>query len=148
MPDYLLDTNILLRAVQSQAPTHQLAVAAVASILESGDNVLITSQNLIEFWAVATRPIEANGLGWSSKVVETEVNQWRQQFPLLDERPQIFTEWLQLVTQFHTKGKQVHDARLVAVMQAYGLTHLLTFNGTDFERYPMITVVHPNQIAS
>lgn len=148
MPDYLLDTNILLRVVQPQVPTHKPAVIAVVSILESGDRALITAQNLIEFWAVATRPIEANGLGWSSTLAENEVNQWRQQFPMLDERPQIFAEWLQLVKQYSVKGKQVHDARLVAVMQAYGLTHLLTFNGADFERYPMITVVHPAQIAS
>jgi predicted nucleic acid-binding protein len=65
MSDYLLDTNIFLRVVQPQAPTHKIAVAAITYLLENGDNVLITSQNLIEFWAVTTRSIEANGLGWS-----------------------------------------------------------------------------------
>ncbi|MCB0190558.1 MAG: PIN domain-containing protein [Anaerolineae bacterium] len=148
MPDYLLDTNILLRVVQPHAPTHKLAVAAVTHILEKGDNVLLTSQNLIEFWAVATRPIEVNGFGWSLSLAESEVKQWQQQFPLLDEHPHIFNAWLQLVKQYQVKGKQVHDARLVAVMQSYGLSHLLTFNGADFERYPMITIVHPSQIVS
>ena len=37
MTDYLLDTNILLRVVQPQAPTHRLAVEAMASILENGN---------------------------------------------------------------------------------------------------------------
>ena len=81
-------------------------------------------------------------------MAETEINEWRQQFRLLDDRSQIFIEWLQLVKQHDIKGKQVHDARLVAVMQTYELTHLLTFNGTDFQRYPMITSVHPEQIAA
>ncbi len=38
---------------------------------------------------------------------------------------------------------QVHDARLVAVMNVFGLTHLLTFNVTDFKRYPAIEATHP-----
>ena len=31
-------------------------------------------------------------------------------------------------------GKQVHDARLVAVCHVYGVSHLLTFNVTHFAR--------------
>lgn len=147
MTDYLLDTNILLRAVQPEAPNYALAVESVALILDSGDNVFLTPQILIEFWAVATRPINVNGLGWSSTVVETELEQLQQQFPMLDDTAEVFSKWLHLVKQYAVQGKQVHDARLVAVMQAYGLTHLLTFNGEDFQRYP-ITAVHPSEIVA
>jgi hypothetical protein len=31
-------------------------------------------------------------------------------------------------------GKQVHDARLLAVCQVHGVTHLLTFNVSHFAR--------------
>ena len=31
-------------------------------------------------------------------------------------------------------GKQVHDARLVAVCHVHGVTHLLTFNRAHFAR--------------
>jgi predicted nucleic acid-binding protein len=71
MTDYLLDTNIILRVVQSSAPMHALAVEAVASVLAKGDNIFITPQILIEFWAVATRPIDVNGLGWSSSQIQS-----------------------------------------------------------------------------
>lgn len=43
--------------------------------------------------------------------------------------------------------KQVHDARLVALMQAHGITHILTLNGSDFTRYPGITPVDPASLA-
>jgi predicted nucleic acid-binding protein len=43
-------------------------------------------------------------------------------------------------------GVEVHDAKLVASMNAYGITHLLTFNTGDFERYPGITVVDPANV--
>lgn len=145
MTDYLLDTNIILRTVQPQAPTHTPAVEAIVSILNQGDNIFITSQILIEFWAVATRPVEANGLGWSPAVVEIEIQQLQDQFPLLEDSPAVFLNWLQLVKQHVVQGKKVHDARLVAVMQTYGVTHLLTFNGDDFQRYPDITVISPHE---
>lgn len=36
------------------------------------------------------------------------------------------------------KGKQAHDANVVAVMLAHGVTRLLTRNGRDFARYDEI----------
>ena len=47
-------------------------------------------------------------------------------------------------------GKQVHDARLVAVCHIYGVTHLLTFNIAHFVRTagfgPGIVVVDPAKV--
>jgi hypothetical protein len=43
-------------------------------------------------------------------------------------------------------GKKAHDARLVAAMLAHGLSRLLTFNVSDFARYPGITVLEPAQV--
>jgi predicted nucleic acid-binding protein len=43
-------------------------------------------------------------------------------------------------------GVKVHDARLIASMKGYGITHLLTFNTEDFTRYPDITVVAPQYV--
>lgn len=44
------------------------------------------------------------------------------------------------------RGVQVHDAHLVAIMLAYGLTKILTLNQPDFLRYADIQAVHPNQL--
>lgn len=148
MTEYLLDTNIILRIVQPSAPAHTLAVEAVASILAKGDSIFITPQILIEFWAVATRPVDVNGLGWSATLTEAETQQLHLQFPMLDDRSDIFPIWLQLVKQYHVLGKKVHDARLVAVMQTHNITHLLTFNVADFQRFAEITVVHPSEVQS
>jgi hypothetical protein len=47
-------------------------------------------------------------------------------------------------------GRQVHDARLLAVCHAYGVTHLLTFNVAPFTRMagfaPGIVVVDPASV--
>jgi hypothetical protein len=44
-------------------------------------------------------------------------------------------------------GKQVHDANIIATMQAYRLTHLLTHNVVDFVRFSsLITVLTPQDV--
>ena len=39
------------------------------------------------------------------------------------------------------KGKEAHDARIVAAMLAHRVSNLLTFNMGDFKRYTQITSV-------
>ena len=139
MADYLLDTNVLLRFSDAASPVHATAVDAVAVLLSRGDRVYITAQNLIEFWAVATRPVDANGFGWDARQAEQEVGKLLNFFLFLDDTPSVFRHWLALVTAHAVSGKQVHDARLAAVMEAHGVASILTFNTRDFSRYPGLT---------
>jgi predicted nucleic acid-binding protein len=148
MTDYLLDTNVLLRMSDSTSPVNLLAGRATATLLRQRDRVFITSQNIIEFWVVATRPLQVNGLGWSVEQTRIEIEQILNQFPQLEETPQIFPHWFNLVTSYQIQGKRVHDARLVAVMLAHGVTHLLTFNPDDFRNINEIVVLHPQAIAN
>jgi predicted nucleic acid-binding protein len=67
-------------------------------------------------------------------------------FLWLDETPAICGVWEQLVASTPVLGKNAHDARFVAAMTVYGLTHLLTFNIQDFRQYPAITVVSPADV--
>jgi predicted nucleic acid-binding protein len=67
----LVDTNILLRRTQPDHPSHPLAVESVAGLLNAGEPVYFTLQNMAEFWSVATRPTANNGLGLSVAFVVT-----------------------------------------------------------------------------
>lgn len=147
MNDYLLDTNVLLRMSDRTSPVNLLAGRATATLLRQQNRVYVTSQNIIEFWVVATRPAQVNGLGWSVTQARTEIEQILSQFPQLEETPQIFPHWFNLVTRYQLQGKRVHDARLVAVMLAHRITHLLTFNPDDFRSINEIVVVHPQALA-
>ena len=148
MTTYLLDTNVLLRSSDPTSPLQVLADISVTQLLGRNNQLYITSQNIIEFWVVATRPAKVNGLGWSVEQTRTEIEQILNQFPQLEETPQIFPHWFNLVTRYQLQGKRVHDARLVAVMLAHGVTHLLTFNPDDFRSIHEIVVVHPQVIAN
>ncbi|BAZ79762.1 hypothetical protein PN497_16150 [Sphaerospermopsis kisseleviana CS-549] len=60
------------------------------------------------------------------------IDQVLRRFPLLKESEDIFPNWLNLVTTNKVMGKRTHDVRIVAVMLAYQVTHILTFNPSDF----------------
>jgi predicted nucleic acid-binding protein len=145
---YLVDTNVLLRWSQPQLPEHPLAFAAVDTLQRRGEGVFLTPQNLVEFWNVATRPALSNGLGLSPAEADRDVQRLEHVFPLLPDIPAIHAEWRQLVVAVIVQGRQVHDARLAAVMRAHGIAHILTFNTADFVRYPGITAVHPRDIVA
>jgi predicted nucleic acid-binding protein len=62
---YLVDTNVLLCSVQKSHPMEPAAANSIELLLRERQTVVITPQNLIEFWCVATRPTINNGLGLS-----------------------------------------------------------------------------------
>jgi len=143
---YLVDTNILLRLVQKNSPMHLDTQRAILTLKKQGEFLCIIPQNIIEFWAVATRPLDKNGLGLSINQAEEESEKLKKIFILELDTPQIFTEWESLVIKYQVMGKQVHDARLAAAMIAHNITHLLTFNVDDFKRFSEIVVVDPRSI--
>ena len=143
---FLVDTNVLLRSAQPSHPMHADAARAVGELLSRGEVLSIIAQNIIEYWAVATRPVEANGLGLSVADTGNELARLKGIFQMLPDTPAIFTEWETLVSRHAVKGKEVHDARIVAAMLAHRVTNLLTFNTGDFKRYTAITSVDPRDV--
>ncbi|MBW4539357.1 MAG: hypothetical protein KME43_09435 [Myxacorys chilensis ATA2-1-KO14] len=63
MTQYLLDTNILIRLSDSASPDQLMIFNAIAQLITQGNQCVVTSQVLIEFWVVATRPSNVNRLG-------------------------------------------------------------------------------------
>ena len=90
---HLTDTNILLRSVQKSHPMFKDADAAVKTLLGFGEILYVTSQNFIEFWAVATRPMESNGLGLTVEEAARELEGLKSIVSILPDTPDILTEW-------------------------------------------------------
>jgi len=144
----LIDTNILLRSAQPTHPLCSQATHAVATLLKQNENVFFCPQNIAEFWNVATRPVNVNGLGFSHAEVLNEVGNIEGLLTLLPDGPSIYTEWKRLVNEHKVQGIKVFDARLVAVANTYGVGSILTFNASDFRRYGNIAVLDPSSLLS
>jgi predicted nucleic acid-binding protein len=138
----LVDTNVLLRRTQSGHPDYGTAVESIARLVATGDPVCVCSQNIAEFWNVATRPAANNGLGLSVELTSGEVEDIERTLTLLPDSAATYAEWKRLVVQYRVMGTKVHDTRLVAAMNIHGIARILTFDTNDFLRYG-ITVLHP-----
>jgi predicted nucleic acid-binding protein len=143
---YLIDTNILLRLTRPQDSQHQLVKSALTARDQEGQEFYVSIQNMAEYWNVSTRPIERNGYGLPNAGIIEGVEEIERTMVLLPETIQVYPIWRQLVITHAVRGVQVHDARLVAIMLAYGLTRILTLNTGDFERFPEIAPLHPSQV--
>lgn len=147
---YLMDTSILVRLANVADPLRLVAAQAVLELHRRGEVLHLTPQVFVEFRNVATRPMALNGLGLSAADAEVEAAGFEASFPLLVETPDIFPAWKALVAALGVIGKQVHDARLVAVCHVHSITHLLTFNVAHFARMagfgPGIVVVDPASV--
>jgi len=144
----LLDTNVLLRLSQPDNPHSTPAEKAIQSLRMSGRILCVVPQSLYEFWAVATRPQSANGLGMATDEVREHVRLIKRLYTFLNDDTSLFANWESLVQKYCAVGKSAHDARLVAAMFAHGIAQLLTFNDTDFARYDGIVVRSPFELAS
>jgi predicted nucleic acid-binding protein len=107
---------------------------------------LYRPQNLVEFWAVATRPRNQNGLELTTAQAASELTAIQDFFRVLPYTPEVTRAWKRIVMAHGISGKQTHDAHLVAVMQVNSVPTILTFNKGDFEWYPGITVLDPAQL--
>ena len=141
----LVDTNILLRLAQPHHPSAPVAARALRTLREANETLHITQQIIVDFWAVATRPIAANGLGYTTEQAAAEIQALKQLFTLLPELP-LQEEWERLVSNYRVAGKNTHDARLVAAMTVHGVESILTFNAPDFLRYREIRVLDVTKI--
>lgn len=132
---YLLDTNILLRIAQPGHAVHFEARQCVRALLRRKERIVLIPQVMFEFWVVATRPIDKNGLGLSIENVKRKLEGAGSVFDLIPDTEPIFREWLRIVAAYQVSGVKAHDARSVAAMNVHGVRDLVTFNMGDFKRY-------------
>jgi len=137
----LLDTNIVLRLLEKGDPQHGVVRAAVDRCVASGREPCLAPQVVVEFWVVATRPREANGLGWDPPTARAAVDGLVSLFPMLPDAPETFAKWLRLVTEGGVSGKRAHDVRLAAAALSNGFGEVLTLNPVDFADVPGLAVL-------
>jgi predicted nucleic acid-binding protein len=142
----LVDTNILLRIARRSDPQHKLIDTALAKLSLVGTILHYTHQNIAELWNVMTRPATRNGFGLTAAEAESEVRAIEAGMSFLAENEAVYREWRRIVVQHVVSGVQVHDARLVAVMRVHSISHILTLNVEDFQRYGRAMAMHPSSV--
>jgi predicted nucleic acid-binding protein len=144
---YLLDTGILLRLLNREAILHSLIRQAIRKLKDEHHECVTALQNLCEFWNVCTRPETARGgLGLTFEETYRRLHTIERIAMVLPDLPSTLDRWKELVVQYKVQGVQVHDTRLVALMDAYQVSRLLTLNPSDFQRFTHIAAVTPEDV--
>jgi len=144
----LVDTCILIPAFNPQAREYAIVRQALRLLGDSGETLIVTPQNIAEFWNVSTRPLDSNGRGLAADQVGKMVNIICRVSRVEYETERSLTRWRELVERHGVQGVAVHDARLVAVMLARDVRQILTRNERDFLRYESegISVLTPQAV--
>lgn len=145
--EYLVDTGVLLRLFDNSDPHHASIRTGLRTLRRTGNVLCTANQNVAEFWNVSTRPSTSRG-GYGHLVASTERRiHFIESFGrILFETETSYRNWRRLLVSLKLTGVSVHDARLVAIMHASGISHLLTLNPDDFRRYSGIFILTPSDI--
>ena len=137
-----LDTNVLLRARIKSQDLHQEATKMLDTQLNNGAELWISRQVIREFLVHITRP-QSVSQPMTVLEAEAEINLLQSVFVVADETAAVTARLLQLIKQYPTGGKQIHDANIVATMSVNGIDTLLTQNIADMKRFEKEIILIP-----
>jgi predicted nucleic acid-binding protein len=115
---------VLLRGINWQ-------ISVCKKLSRSVRSSLVSTQIVREYLAVASRSSVTTGEPPLSEILDN-VHLFRTQFSVLLNTEHVLDHLLGLIRSVPIAGRQVHDANIVATMQVYGVSHVLTHNTADF----------------
>src|SRR5438105_13912809 len=138
-----VDTNILVFATDAASPFQSAAETALEEWRKQGTELYVSVQVLREYLAVTTRPAPGQTAPPDYTAILGNIACFRSAFHVLEGTRLVSEKLGELVQRFSVKGRQVHDANIVATMVTHGLQDLLTHNVADFARFSPLIAVHP-----
>lgn len=129
-----VDTNILVYANFPQSPFHDPALNRLTE-LEANRAPLWTSRQVLrEFLATVTRPGIVTPTP-TAAALSRKIGEFERSFKIADEDAATTKLLVEILESRTIRGKQIHDANIVATMRRYGIQRLLTHNVEDFKRF-------------
>jgi predicted nucleic acid-binding protein len=130
----LLDTNILLYAMDKSSKYHSISVG----ILENEKFKLFTSlKNISELISVNSKK------GVDKKITLNFITETILEISeLIFPTKKSFNEFLKIISNYEVRGNKVYDMEIVSIMLAHELDTIATFNHKDFIEIDEIKILH------
>jgi predicted nucleic acid-binding protein len=138
----LADTNVLIYALDADAPHHTAARALIEAARDGSTTLYVTPQILSEFYAVVTNARRVAKPRSSAEVLDA-ISDLLTFLHVLPIPAHVVDGWLNLVRRHPVIGADVFDLQIVATMQANDVQRIYTFNTRDFEMIGEISIVTP-----
>jgi uncharacterized protein len=138
----VIDTNVLVYALDGDAPQHAAARAVLDAAREGSTTLYVTSQILCEFYSTVTnaRRVPKPSSAAEAIAVIADLLTVLQVLPIPADT---IDRVLDLLRRRPVTGGDVFDLHIVAAMQANGIGRIYTFNVADFAAFPELAVVTP-----
>lgn len=140
----LVDTNVLVYAVNIDAREHHASRALLKAVSDGEVGAALVSQILLEFFAVVTNPRRVER-PLTAAAAWGEIDRFRVIFRVLDPGPSALDELSRLMKARKITGPDVFDAWLVAQMRSCGVSAICTYNAADFAALS-VTALTPEQV--
>jgi predicted nucleic acid-binding protein len=137
-----IDTNILVHAHLTLSPLFGTAVGKLRDLLAGGAELWISRQTLREYLSAMTKPGALTG-SIPIQAIVADVRSFVAAFSIAEDYSAVTDNLLLLLGAVQVGRKQIHDANIVASMQAYGIPKLLTHNSADFARFASYITILP-----
>jgi len=140
----VLDTNVLVYALDSESAHHAEAAGLLRRALGEDAGLCVTPQNLAEFFAVVTNPRRVRRAVSSSEAVAI-IGEFLALpgLSLIPVSPDVVSRWVELVGRYPVTGSSIYDLQLVATMVGNGIRRIYTYNRADFEAIEELEVLSP-----
>jgi len=137
----VVDTNVLVYALDADAPQHAAARALLEASRAASVPLYVSSQILCEFYSVVTNPRRvqrpcspAAALAAMSSLGFVRV---------LPMPAETVGELVRLLRRQPVTGSDIFDLQILATMNVNGIHHIYTFNTADFAAFHETTVLTP-----
>jgi toxin-antitoxin system PIN domain toxin len=138
----VVDTNVLIYALDADAPQH----AAARTLLEAGRDpsmtLYVTSQILCEFYSIVTNPRRVPKPRSAAEAMAA-IADLLAYVHVLPVPARTVDGWLELLRRHPVPGGDVFDLQIAATTTANGIQRIYTFNTNDFAVFTELTVVAP-----
>jgi len=138
----VLDTNVLVYALDTAAPQHERAKAVCDAAAAGAFTAFITTQSVLEFVSIVTSPKRVARPISCAEAWE-DVRQFIAAFTVLPLRPEDLPRLAALSSALELTGPRVFDLGIAVSALAAGLETICTYDASVFARVPGIRVVAP-----
>jgi hypothetical protein len=138
------DANVLVYAVNADAPQHAASRALLDAASDPTVTLYVTSQILCEFYSLITNARRVAVVSSSAQALSiiSAILALPGLF-VLPTPARAVAAWMQLLQRHPVAGGDVFDLQIVATMQANGIQRIYTFNADDFAVFPELAVLTP-----
>jgi toxin-antitoxin system PIN domain toxin len=140
----IIDTNVLVYAVDSESKHHALSKTLLLQAANPGAGLCVAPQNLAEFYAVVSdRRRVRNPLPPTAAIQAMNDLLTLPGLALLTVPIDVTKRFVELLQRYAVVAQHTFDAYLVATMLGNGVSRIHTFNAADFDPFDELEVLVP-----